>query len=51
MADKDKKPQSPQSNSRTTIIAVVLAYALKSLVENLSKNNKWPDRGPKEDMK
>lgn len=33
------------------IIAVVLAYALKSLVENLSKNNKWPDKGPKEDMK
>ncbi len=24
MADKDKKPQAPQFNSRTTVIAVVL---------------------------
>lgn len=28
----------------TEIIGVVLVYALKSLVENLSKNNKWPDK-------
>ena len=28
----------------TEIIGVVLVYALKSLVENLSKNNQWPDR-------
>mgnify|MGYP005945574649 FL=1 len=27
----------------TEIIGVVLVYALKSLVENLSKNNQWPD--------
>lgn len=28
----------------TEIIGVVLIYALKSLFENLSKNNEWPDR-------
>jgi hypothetical protein len=31
------------------IIGVVLVYALKSGVENLSKNNNWPDKGQKED--
>lgn len=29
----------------TEIIGVVLAYAIKSVVENLSKNNRWPDKG------
>ena len=29
------------------ILGVVLAYAIKSLVENLSKNNNWPDKGEK----
>ena len=28
----------------TEIVGVVLIYALKSLFENLSKNNEWPDR-------
>lgn len=28
----------------TEIIAVVLTYSIKALLENLSKNNKWPDR-------
>lgn len=28
------------------IIGVVLVYAVKSLVENLSKNNHWPDKSP-----
>lgn len=28
----------------TEIVAVVLTYALKSLCENLSKNNTWPDK-------
>lgn len=28
----------------TEIIGVVLVYALKSLVENLSRYNSWPDR-------
>jgi hypothetical protein len=35
----------------TEIIGVVLVYAVKSLAENLSKNNTWPDRtdsAPKE---
>ena len=29
----------------TEIISVVLVYAVKSLFENLSKNNRWPDKG------
>lgn len=32
----------------TEIIGVVLAYCLKSLFEQLSKNNSWPDKVPKE---
>lgn len=28
----------------TEIVAVVLSYALKSLAENLSKHNNWPDK-------
>lgn len=28
----------------TEIIGVVLVYCIKSLVENLSKNNSWPDK-------
>lgn len=28
----------------TEIIGVVLAYCIKSTVENLSKNNRWPDK-------
>ena len=28
----------------TEIIGVVLVYAIKSLFENLSKNNSWPDK-------
>ena len=28
----------------TEIIGVVLVYCTKSLFENLSKNNRWPDR-------
>lgn len=27
------------------IIGVTLTYAIKSVVENLSKNNAWPDKG------
>ena len=33
----------------TEIIGVVLAYCIKSAVENLSKNNRWPDKGPAQD--
>lgn len=28
------------------IVGVVLVYAVKSLLENLSKNNNWPDKSP-----
>lgn len=41
------KPQIAESLSQvavTEIIGVVLAYAIKSLLENLSKNNHWPDK-------
>lgn len=41
------KPQIAEALSQvavTEIIGVVLAYAIKSMVENLSKNNSWPDR-------
>lgn len=41
-------PQIAESLSQvavTEIIGVVLAYCIKSAVENLSKNNRWPDRG------
>ena len=47
------KPQIAESLSQvavTEIIGVVLAYSIKSAVENLSKNNRWPDRqDPPED--
>lgn len=33
----------------TEIIGVVLVYCLKSLAENLSKNNCWPDKEKKQD--
>lgn len=29
----------------TEIVGVVLAYAIKSVLENMSKNNRWPDKG------
>ncbi|MCD7947975.1 MAG: hypothetical protein LUG13_06745 [Oscillospiraceae bacterium] len=32
----------------TEIIGVVLVYCLKSLVENISKHNTWPDKGEKD---
>ena len=31
------------------ILGVMLVYALKSLCENLSKNNNWPDKPEKEE--
>lgn len=36
--------QSLSQVALTEIVAVVLAYALKSLFENLSKHNNWPDK-------
>lgn len=34
----------------TEIIGVVLVYALKSLFENLSKHNNWPDKPGTDDV-
>ncbi len=39
--------QSLSQVALTEIVAVVLAYALKSLTENLSKHNNWPDNPAK----
>lgn len=42
------KPQIAEELSKVAlveIIAPVVVYAFKSVVENLSKNNHWPDRG------
>ena len=42
--DKMQIAESLSQVAVTEIIGVVLAYAIKSAVENLSKNNRWPDR-------
>ena len=42
------KPQIAESLSQvavTEIVAIAFVYAIKSLIENLSKNNRWPDKG------
>lgn len=42
------KPQIAEELSKVAlaeIIAPVVVYAVKSAVENLSKNNRWPDKG------
>ena len=42
------KPQIAEELSKVAlveIIAPVVVYAVKSVVENLSKNNRWPDKG------
>ena len=44
---RKEKMQSAEGLSQvavTEIIGVVLAYCIKSAVENLSKNNHWPDK-------
>lgn len=43
--DKVQIAESLSQVAVTEIIGVVLAYCIKSLVENLSKNNNWPDKG------
>ena len=48
--DKLQIAESLSQVAVTEIIGVVLAYALKALVENLSKHNKWPDKPKKDDM-
>lgn len=42
--DKVQIAESLSQVAVTEIIGVVLAYCLKSAVENLSKNNNWPDK-------
>lgn len=41
---KEQIAESLSKVALTEIIGVVLVYAIKSLVENLSKNNSWPDK-------
>lgn len=41
--------QSLSQVALTEIVAVVLSYALKSLAENLSKHNNWPDKPAKKE--
>ena len=43
--DKVQIAESLSQVAVTEIIGVVLAYCIKSAVENLSKNNSWPDKG------
>ena len=42
---KEQIAESLSQVALTEIIGVVLVYAVKSVVENLSKNNSWPDKG------
>lgn len=44
--DKVQIAESLSQVAVTEIIGVVLAYAIKSAVENLSKHNCWPDKAP-----
>ena len=44
--DKMQIAESLSQVAVTQIIGVVLAYAIKSAIENLSKNNNWPDKPP-----
>ena len=41
---KEQIAESLSQVALTEIIGVVLVYAIKSVVENLSKNNSWPDK-------
>ncbi len=42
--DKMQIAESLSQVAVTEIIGVVLAYCIKSAVENLSRNNHWPDK-------
>ena len=46
---REQIAESLSGKAVTEIIAVVFAYAVKALFEQLSKNNKWPDKPAKED--
>lgn len=41
---KEQIAESLSQVALTEIIGVVLVYAIKSVLENLSKNNTWPDK-------
>ena len=43
--DHEQIAESLSQVAVTEVIGVVLAYCIKSAVENLSKNNRWPDKG------
>ena len=43
--DKVQIAESLSQVAVTEIIGVVLVYCAKSAIENLSKNNQWPDKG------
>jgi len=46
--DKVQIAESLSQVAVTEIIGVVLVYCIKSTVENLSKNNSWPDKPSQE---
>ena len=43
--DKVQIAESLSQVAVTEIVAIAFVYAIKSLIENLSKNNRWPDKG------
>ena len=43
--DKNQIAEELSKVALVEIIAPVVVYAVKSVVENLSKNNRWPDKG------
>lgn len=47
--DKVQIAESLSQVALKEIVAVVFVYAVKSLFENLSKHNKWPDKPSKDD--
>lgn len=48
---REEIAQSLSQVAITEIVAVVLAYAGKALFEQLSKNNKWPDKPAEKEEK
>ncbi len=42
--DKTQIAEELSKVAVTEIIGVVLVYAIKSVIENLSKHNRWPDK-------
>ncbi len=46
--DKVQIAESLSQVAVSEIVGVVLAYCVKSAIENLSKNNRWPDKADSE---